>query len=234
MIELFDTHAHYDDERFDDDRSELLTSLKDKKIKYVLNAGTNYETSRFSINLANEYEFVFAACGIHPHEATDDIKKIEEIKSLILSSIGVKSVGEIGLDYYYDTNPRDVQKLCFNRQIELANELDLPIIIHDRDAHSDTMDIIKNHKGTRGVFHSFQGSVEMVKEVLKLGYYISFGGICTFKNARKSIEVIKYAPLDRILIETDSPYLTPVPHRGKRNDSSYVIHVAQKVAEIKK
>ncbi|CEP91969.1 deoxyribonuclease [[Clostridium] sordellii] len=233
---LFDSHAHLNDERFDEDREESINSLKAKGVDLVLNPGACIETSKSSVELANKYDFIYAAVGVHPHdvgEMTED--DIETLRKLALENEKVKAIGEIGLDYYYDNSPREIQKKWFKRQIELANELKLPIIIHDRDAHGDTFEIIKNTKSPEigCVLHCYSGNVELAKEYVKMGCYISIPGTVTFKNNKKTREVAKEIPLEYLLIETDSPYMAPEPHRGKRNDPSLVQFVADKIAQEK-
>ncbi|CEJ72209.1 deoxyribonuclease [[Clostridium] sordellii] len=233
---LFDSHAHLNDEKFDEDREELINSLKAKGVDLVLNPGACIETSKSSVELANKYDFIYAAVGVHPHdvgEMTED--DIETLRKLALENEKVKAIGEIGLDYYYDNSPREIQKKWFKRQIELANELKLPIIIHDRDAHGDTFEIIKNTKSPEigCVLHCYSGNVELAKEYVKMGCYISIPGTVTFKNNKKTREVAKEIPLEYLLIETDSPYMAPEPHRGKRNDPSLVQFVADKIAQEK-
>ncbi|OPZ93973.1 MAG: putative deoxyribonuclease YcfH [Firmicutes bacterium ADurb.Bin419] len=232
---LFDTHAHYDDEKFTEDRYEVIENAHRSGISYIINAATDLKSCEESLAFARKYEYVYAAVGIHPHEVGD----IDDITLLKLSELAkedkVVAIGEVGLDYYYDTAPRETQRHWFAKQINLARDLMLPIIVHDRDAHQDSVDIIKSQKACDigGVFHCYSGSMEMAKELVDYNFYISVGGSLTFKNARKLLEVVRWIPIDRLLIETDSPYLTPEPHRGKRNDSSYVRFVAEKVAEIK-
>ncbi|WP_373600378.1 TatD family hydrolase [Paraclostridium bifermentans] len=233
---LFDSHAHLNDERFDEDREELINSLQEKGVDLVLNPGACIETSKSSVELANKYDFIYAAVGVHPHDVgniTED--DIETLRKLALENDKVKAIGEIGLDYYYDTYPREDQKKWFKRQIELANELKLPIIIHDRDAHGDTFEIIKNTKSPEigCVLHCYSGNVELAREYVKMGCYISIPGTVTFKNNKKTVEVAKEIPLEYLLIETDSPYMAPVPNRGKRNDPSMVQFVADKIAQEK-
>lgn len=231
-MNIFDTHAHYDDEAFDDDREELLSALPKNGVNYVINQGTDVSTSRFSVSLAEKYPYIYAAVGIHPQEIYKE-ENINDIKE-IAAHPKVVAIGEIGLDYYYDSSNKETQLRYFKDQLALANELDLPVVIHDREAHKDTLDILKSItvKNT-GVIHCFSGSLEMAKELLKLGYYLGFDGPITFKNARNSIEILEYIPLDKILIETDSPYLTPIPFRGLRNNSMYLTYVINKIAEIK-
>ncbi|NLI57374.1 MAG: TatD family hydrolase [Clostridium sp.] len=232
---FFDSHAHYDDKRFDNDREEIIKDAFDNGVSYILNASSSRQSVAKSIFLANEFENVYAAIGIHPHDAKDmDEDFLQELKSHAKNQ-KVVAVGEIGLDYHYDFSPRDVQKFWFKKQIDLAKDLKLPIIIHDREAHQDILDIVKNEKASDvgGVFHCFSGSVEMAREVLNNNFHISLAGPITFKNAKKAVEVAEYVPIDRLLIETDSPYLTPEPFRGKRNYSAFVKFVAEKIAEIK-
>lgn len=232
---LFDTHAHLDDERFDNDRKQIIEQCRAEGIELILNAGSNMNTSQKAIDIARGYDFIYASAGVHPHDVKSMDKNTIDELSKLASNKKVKAIGEIGLDYHYDFSPRDVQKQRFMEQIDLAKQLKLPIIVHDRESHGDIMDIFKrmNVSGMGGVLHSFSGSAEMARECLKLGFYLSFSGSVTFKNAVKSVEAVKEIPLDMLLIETDSPYLTPVPHRGERNYPGYVRHVAEKIAEIK-
>ncbi len=229
---IFDTHAHYDDSRFDEDRTELLSSLCNGSVSGIINCGCDLKSSLETVLLTEKHPFVYGAAGVHPHEAEEttdeDLEKIKELYKIEK----IVAVGEIGLDYFYDFSPRERQIEIFRKQIMTANELSLPVIIHDRDAHEDTMNIIKELK-PKGVVHCFSGSAEMAKEILKLGLYIGIGGAVTFKNARKPVEVVEMLPLDRLLLETDAPYMTPVPFRGKRCDSSHIAYTAEKIAEIK-
>lgn len=229
---IFDTHAHYDDSRFDEDRDELLSSLSEKGVSHIVNCGCDLKSSLTTLALAEKYDFVYAALGVHAHEAEDateeDLQKIAEL----YSNKRVVAVGEIGLDYHYDFSPRERQIEIFERQIKLAKELDLPIIVHDREAHEDTMKLLKKYI-PKGVVHCFSGSAESAKEIVKLGMYIGMGGAVTFKNAVKPVEVAKIVPEDRLLLETDAPYMTPVPFRGKRCDSAHIAYTAEKIAEIK-
>ena len=232
-MDIFDTHAHYDDTSYDEDRDEILTAMHENNVKYIINQGVNLETSRFAVSLAEKYPHIYAAVGIHPQDI-DKTEDINEIKKLTSHS-KVVAIGEIGLDYHYDNTNKELQLKYFKDQLHLANDVKLPVVVHDRDAHKDTLDILKSIKVNKtGVIHCFSGSVEMAKELIKLGYYLGFDGPITFNNAKTSIEVLEYIPLDKILIETDAPYLTPVPFRGKRNNSMYLIHVINKIAEIKK
>ena len=233
---IFDTHAHYDDERFDEDRFELIEELHKDGIKYILNAASDVNSTKIGLMLAQKYDFVFTAAGIHPHhvEKIDD-NTIAELEELVRSSKKIVAIGEIGLDYYYDFTPREIQKKWFKEQINLAKKTKLPIIIHDRDSHEDIMKLIidEEAKEVGGVFHCYSGSIEMARDVLDNNFYMSFGGPVTFKNARKVIDVVKFVPEDRLLVETDCPYLTPEPFRGKRNHSGYLKHIIKKIAEIK-
>ena len=230
---FFDTHAHYDDARFDEDRDAVLSALPDSGVDLVVNAGTDLPTSRFGLELAEKYPFVYAAVGIHPHEA-DSLSEsaLAELKALSEHEKAV-AIGEIGLDYHYDFSPREQQKKAFRAQLALARELGLPVIVHDREAHEDCMQIVREFPGLRGVFHCFSGSLEMGRELLKMGWYLSFTGAITFKNARRALETVAEMPTDRLMLETDCPYLTPEPNRGRRNDSRYLHLTAAKVAEIR-
>jgi len=232
---LFDTHAHLDDDKFDKDRDEVIIRCKQEGVDLILNAGSSVETSVKSIALAEKYELIYAAVGVHPHDAAHMDEETAGVLAALTENKKVRAIGEIGLDYHYDFSPRDVQKRRFVEQIDLARQLKLPVIIHDREAHGDVMDIFKKNriKEVGGVLHSFSGSAEMALECIKLGMYISISGPITFKNARRTVEAVRKVPLERLLIETDSPYLTPVPHRGKRNYPGYVKFVAEKIAEIK-
>ncbi|HOS69337.1 MAG TPA: TatD family hydrolase [Bacillota bacterium] len=232
---LFDTHAHLDDDRFDKDRDETIMQCQRDGVELILNAGSNIETSVKAIALAKKYEFIYAAVGVHPHDAAEMDEETAGVLAALAGNKKVRAIGEIGLDYHYDFSPRDVQKQRFVEQIDLARQLKLPVIVHDREAHGDVMDIFKKTriKEVGGVLHSFSGSAEMALECIKLGLYISISGPVTFENARKTVEAVKQVPLDMLLIETDSPYLTPVPYRGKRNYPGYVRFVAEKIAEIK-
>ncbi len=232
---FFDTHAHINDERFDEDRDLVISRARESGIEYILNPGADLKTSIAAVNIANQNEKIYAAVGVHPHDVKDiNEETIQELKKLSENK-KVVAIGEIGLDYYYDNSPRDEQRKWFKRQIELAKEVNLPIIIHDRDAHKETFDILKEYDvGSTGcVMHCYASSVEMAKEYIKMGIYISIAGPVTFKNAKKTYEVAKEIPLEYLLVETDSPYLTPTPYRGKRNESAYVKLVAQKIAEAK-
>ncbi|HHV46238.1 MAG TPA: TatD family hydrolase [Tissierellia bacterium] len=232
---LIDSHAHLDDERFDKDRDSIIKSLRESGIELVINPGADVGSSIKAVALSEKYDNIYAAVGVHPHDAKDmDENTIELLRSFSKRE-KVVAIGEIGLDYYYDNSPRDIQKKWFREQLRLAKEVGLPVIIHSRDAAGDTFDIIKEAQdGTlRGVLHCYSGSVEMAMEYVKLGFYISLAGPVTFKNARVSKEVAKAVPIDRLLIETDSPYLAPEPYRGRRNEPIYVRYVAGAIAEIR-
>lgn len=232
---IFDTHAHYDSEDYNEDRKELLNEMNKNGVIGILNCASSYESVKEVYDLTNEYDFIYGALGIHPENAdelTDE--RLEEIKELINNNDKVIAVGEIGLDYYWEENPpKEVQKETFRKQMALAKELNLPVVIHDRDAHKDTLDIIKEFPEVRGTVHCFSGSVEFAKECIKLGYYIGFTGVITFKNAKKLVQVAKEIPVDRILVETDAPFMSPVPNRGKRNRSDYIKEIIEKIAEIR-
>ena len=229
---IFDTHAHYNDKAFNEDRTKLLDSFTESGILGVINCGTDIEESKNSIALSKEYDFMYCAVGFHPEEISKATENyIDEIKKLASHKKCV-AIGEIGLDYYWVKDNKEDQKRIFTEQVILANELNLPVIIHSRDAHNDTLEILKKYK-PNGVLHCFSGSVEVMKEVLKLGMYIGLGGAVTFKNARVPLEVAKELPLERLLLETDCPYMSPVPMRGKRNQSTYISFVAEKIAEVK-
>ena len=232
MNNIFDSHAHYNDEQFDIDRDSLLASLPEAGIVGIINCGTDVKSSLESLVMAEKYPFVYAACGYHPESAldfTDD--NLLEIDKM-LSHRKCVAVGEIGLEYHYDFVPKDVQKYVFEKHLELAVKYDMPVIVHDREAHADTMELLKKYN-PKGVLHCYSGSAEMAKEVLKMGMYIGLGGAVTFKNAVKPVEVAEMIPIDRLLLETDCPYMAPVPMRGKRNNSAYIEYVAEKIADIR-
>ena len=229
---FFDTHTHLDDEKFDTDRDEVIASFADEGLTLAVNIGANIKTSAASIALAEKYDFIYAAVGVHPNDVGDmtdaDLAQIEEWTK----HPRVVAIGEIGLDYHYDFSPREIQKDIFEKQLILANELDLPVIVHDRESHQDTLDLLTKYR-PKGVVHCFSGSAQMAQEIVKLGMYIGLGGAVTFKNARKPLEVAQSIPLDRLLLETDAPYMSPVPFRGKRNDSSLIPYTAEKIAEVR-
>lgn len=231
---IFDSHAHYDDESFNEDRELVIKELRENNIVGVLNCGASLQGARDSVKLAKENSFFYAAVGVHPEFAnTVDDLALDELRKLSKCE-KVRAIGEIGLDYYYNENPpREVQRAAFVKQMELAQELKLPVIIHNRDAHEDTLEILKMFPEVKGVIHCFSGSVEIAKECVKLGYYIGFTGVITFKNAKKIVDVAKEVPLDRILVETDCPYMAPVPYRGKRNRSEYIKYIIEQLAQVK-
>lgn len=229
---IFDTHAHYDDNQFNEDRDTTLSFIKENGVSNVINCGCDYNSSLASLKLSEKYDFVYAAVGVHPETSAENIlSDCQKVLSLYTNK-KVVAVGEIGLDYHYDDTPKQLQLEAFERQLKLANELNLPVIIHDREAHEDTLRLIKKYK-PQGVLHCFSGSCEMAKEVLKIGMYIGLGGAVTFKNARKPVEVAKMLPDDRLLLETDCPYMAPVPFRGKRCDSSLIANTAEFIASLR-
>lgn len=231
---LFDTHAHFDDPQFDADRDEVLRGLKDLGVGKVMDIGASLDTTRKAIEIAEKYDFVYATAGVHPSETVGMTEEdMEELRRLALSSPKVRAIGEIGLDYHYeDTNPEE-QQHWFRWQLELAKELEMPVVIHDRDSKGKAIEILKEMGITNGVMHCFSGSSEIAKELVKMGFMISFTGVLTFKNARRAVEACAAVPLERLMVETDCPYMAPEPHRGERNFSGYVRFVAEKMAEIK-
>ncbi|WP_022769358.1 MULTISPECIES: TatD family hydrolase [unclassified Butyrivibrio] len=232
---IFDTHAHYDDERFDEDRDALLRSMKEAGIGNIVNIGANMASSRRSLDLAAEYDFMYAAVGVHPSDCAElDDEKIEKLKEMS-SFPKCVAIGEIGLDYYWPEPDHELQKKWFKRQIALAREVELPIIVHSRDAAADTVDILKSENAGElgGVVHCFSYSKEVAEECVKMGFYIGIGGVLTFKNGRKMKEVAEAIPMERIILETDCPYLAPEPFRGKRNSSLYLPYVVSAMAQIK-
>ena len=230
---LFDTHAHLNDPAFDEDREALMAGLADKGIGLVMNAGCSLESSRDIIRMAERYPWLYASVGSHPDSA-DEVNEavIEEYRKLCCHE-KVKAIGEIGLDYYYEDIPREIQKKAFRMQMALANELDMPVIIHEREAHDDGMRIVKEFPKVKGVFHCYSGSAEMARQLVNMGWYIGFTGVLTFKNARKAVETAASVPLERIVLETDCPFMAPEPFRGKRNDPGYLPKMAEKLAEIR-
>ena len=239
-MEFFDTHSHYNDEKFDEDREQIIKDTYESGVTKFVCAGYNIESSKTAIELSKKYEFIYSICGISPNDVPQSEqelwKNIAEISKIVKENETNKlvAIGEIGLDYYWSTENKELQKEAFIKQIDLANELNLPIVIHSRDASSDTIDILKAHSvEKKGIFHCCQFNQEMIRQALELGYYISFAGPVTFKNSKNAPDVVNMVPLDRILIETDSPYLAPEPNRGKRNDSRNVKYVAQKIADLK-
>ena len=231
---LFDTHAHMDDRAFDEDRAELLASLPDQGLALVMNPGCSLESSRNAVALANTYDYIYAAVGSHP-DVADEVNDtvLAEYSKLCAENPKVKAIGEIGLDYHYEDIPRELQKKAFIAQMELARELKLPVIVHERDAHEDGMNIVRDFRDVTGVFHCYSGSAEMARQLVDMGWYIGFTGVLTFKNARKALEVAASIPLDRLVIETDCPYMAPEPFRGKRNDPGKIYRMAEKLAELR-
>lgn len=233
-MELFDSHAHYNDEKFQEDREKVLSQIYKSGVTKIVNAGYNLESSKQAIEIANKHEFIYATVGISPNDIED--YKEEHLKEIakLAQNKKVVAIGEIGLDYYWNKENKDLQKEIFISQIEIANKLNLPIVIHTREAIYDTLEILKNNScNKKGVFHCCPFNVDLVREGLKLGFYISFAGPTTFKNSKNASEIINMVQLDKMLIETDSPYLSPEPLRGKRNDSRNVIYIAQKIAETR-
>lgn len=234
-MRLFDTHAHYDADAFDADRMEVLASMPGQGVELILNPGCDLKSSQTAVELAERFPFVYAAVGVHPEECADwnaehDIPVLEALAQ----NPKVRAIGEIGLDYHWPENPpRELQQQVFHAQLDLAEKLNLPVIVHDRDAHHDCLDIVRAHPNVTGVYHCYSGGVEDAKTLMKLGWMISFTGSITFKNARRALEVIDLLPMDRIMIETDSPYMSPEPFRGRRNDSGRVHLVAEAIARRK-
>lgn len=236
-MKFFDSHAHLDDSKFNEDREELIESLKEN-IKYVVSAGYNLESSQNAINLSEKYDFIYATCGISPNDIPQTEHELwimlDKLKQLLNKKNKIVAVGEIGLDYYWNKENKELQKKAFIEQIKIANEYNLPIVIHSRDASVDTIEILKENKTLLpGVFHCCQHNEELVKNALELGFYISFAGPVTYKSAKKADDIIKMVPNEKMLIETDSPYLSPEPFRGTRNNPSLVKFVAQKISEVK-
>ena len=231
---LFDTHAHMDDRAFDEDRHELIAELPGQGVGLVMNPGCSLASSRNADALSRQYDFVYAAVGSHP-DAADEVNEevLEEYRKLCKLNSKIKAVGEIGLDYHYEDIPRELQLKAFRAQMALAAELDLPVIVHEREAHADGMAVVDEFPTVKGVFHCYSGSAEMAKELVKRGWYIGFTGVLTFKNAKKAVEVASQIPLDRLVLETDCPYMAPEPFRGKRNHPGYLYRMAEKLAEIR-
>ena len=233
MMKIFDTHSHYADYAFDEDREQVLAELPDKGIELVMLAASDMRDSLANSELAAKYDYVYASAGIHP-ESVDDTPTdyLDRLREIIASNPKVRAVGEIGLDYHYDDYDREKQIRVFREQLELAAELDMPVIVHSRNATEDTIEILKEYR-PRGVVHCFSGSAETAKEVIKLGMYIGFTGVLTFKNAKKALKALAEVPIDRLLMETDCPYMAPEPFRGRRSDSSMIAYTAAKAAEVK-
>ena len=230
---LFDTHAHLDDRAFDADRETLLSQLPQQGLALVMNPGCSLCSSQNADALSKAYDYIYAAVGSHP-DAADEVNEavLEQYRQLVKSNSKIKAIGEIGLDYHYEDIPRELQKAAFRAQMQLAQELKLPVIVHEREAHADAMEILDEFPTVTGVFHCYSGSVEMAKELVRRGWYIGFTGVLTFKNAKKAVEVAKALPHDRLVLETDCPYMAPEPFRGKRNHPGYLYRMAEKLAEI--
>lgn len=232
-MELFDTHTHLTDEAFGADRCEIINTLNENGVKYVTDVGCDLRDAYKSVELAEKYPFIYAAVGMHPHYASEMTDEMLFSLEKLLAHKKVVALGEIGLDYHYDLSKRDVQRHCFVQQLELAQQLNMPVVLHIREAFGDCMDILRAHKnGLKGVMHCYSGSLETARECVDMGLYIAFGGALTFKNAQKQLENICALPLDRIVLETDCPYLTPVPLRGKRNEPKFIAYTARKAAEL--
>ena len=230
---LFDSHAHLNDEAFDQDRPDLLETFRDAGVGLVMNAGCSLASSREGIALAEAYPWIYCSVGTHPDTADEVNEEVLEVYRQMCSHPKVKAIGEIGLDYYYETIHRDAQMRAFRMQMQLAEELDMPVIVHERDAHEDGMSIVKEFPKVKGVFHCYSGSAEMARQLVDMGWYIGFTGVLTFKNARKAVETAASIPLERILLETDCPYMAPEPYRGKRNHPGYLPKMAEKLAQIR-
>lgn len=231
---IFDTHAHYDDAQFDADREALLSAMPENGVGLILDPGCDPESSRAAIALAEQYPHIYAAVGYHPENCAPYTDADLDILRRLAQHPKVVAIGEIGLDYYWEQNPpKEFQQAVFRAQLALACELSLPVIVHDRDAHADCLAIVKEFPEVRGVFHCYSGSVEMARELWKLGWYLGLDGPVTYKNARRTVEVAAEVPLERLLLETDSPYMAPVPKRGTRNDSRNIRCIAEKIAEIR-
>ncbi len=231
---IFDSHAHYDDEQFDEDRERVFKEIQNNGVIGVINCGSSLKGLNMSVELSKQYDFIYAAAGIHPENADEFNEDVEKLICNLAEINDIIAIGEIGLDYYWEENPsRDIQQEVFRRQMKIAERYNLPVIIHDREAHGDTLKIMKEFPKVKGVVHCFSGSVEFAKECLKLGYYIGVTGVVTFKNSKVIKAVVKEVPLDRLLVETDCPYMAPTPNRGKRNQSDYIAFVLKEIATIK-
>ena len=239
-MRLFDSHAHYDDARFDGETERILAEVHASGVEKITNIASSLATSRASVRFAETHDYIYASVGVHPSDAVRDMQNadwLEQLEGLYRSSEKVVAIGEIGLDYHYGKEDKEEQKLCFDAQMQLAAKLDAPAVIHDREAHEDTLEILARYPSVTGVVHSFSGSFEMAKQVMKMGYYISVNGVLTFNNAKKIVDIVtrldELAPnaRERILMETDCPYLAPVPFRGKLNRSDYMLYTAEKAAD---
>lgn len=230
---IFETHAHYDDKRYNNDRNEILQNCYKNGITKIVNIGADMKSSKNSVELSQKYDFVYATVGVHPHDVKNMSQNDIDTLKKMSKNDKVVAIGEIGLDYYYEYSDKETQRKWFIEQLKLANELDMPVVIHSRDADNECYEIIKKYCKTKAVIHCFSGSKELALKYIELGYYIGVGGVVTFKNARRMVEVVEKIPLESVLLETDAPYLTPEPHRGERNISNYLTFVAEKVANIK-
>ena len=232
---IFDSHAHYNDSKFDEDRDEVLKGIQESNVRYIMNVADSMKSLKKVLDIAGKYDFVYASVGVHPEEVTDLSQKDMDILMEYTKLPKVKAIGEIGLDYYWGDVEKSLQKMWFSQQIELAKAVRLPIIVHDREAHGDCVDILRseNARDVGGILHCFSGSREMARDILDMGMYIGIGGTVTFKNARKVKEVAEYVPLESIVLETDAPYLAPEPFRGKRNSSDLIKYIAEEIARIK-
>ena len=230
---LFDTHAHMNDPAYDEDREQILLGLKDKGVELVMNVGCCLASSRDCIAMAEKYPFVYASVGSHPDSADEVNEEVLDQYRQMAQHPKVKAIGEIGADYYYETIPRQIQLQAFRMQMELARELNLPVIVHERNAHDDGMRVVKEFKDVTGVFHCYSGSAEMARQLVDMGWYIGFTGVLTFKNARKAVETAERIPLERIVLETDCPFMAPEPFRGRRNDPGYLFRMAERLAQIR-
>ncbi len=231
----FDTHAHYDDRAFDKDREAVLQDIHGAGVAYMVNVGCDLSSSLRSVALARQYDWIYAAVGTHPSDTGKmSDADLSMYRSICRTEKKVVAIGEIGLDYHWDTTAREIQKQRFRQQLDLAIEVNKPVVIHERDAHAEAMQIIREYRGrVTGVFHCYSGALDMAKELIEMGWYLSFTGVITYKNARKALEVLQWLPLDRIMIETDCPYLSPEPNRGRRNDSRNLLYTNARLAEIK-
>lgn len=231
---IFDTHAHLDDRAFDADREELLSQLPSNGVGLLMNPGCSLASSLAAVELAKKYDYVYAAVGSHP-DAADEVNEqvLSRYRELVKKNPKVRAIGEIGLDYHYEDIPREIQQRAFRAQMALAAELNLPVIVHEREAHEDGMKIVREYPGVTGVFHCFSGSLEMAQWLIARGWYIGFGGVLTFKNAKKALQVAANIPLERIVLETDCPYMAPEPFRGRRNDPGKLCRVAEKLAQLR-
>ncbi len=230
---FIDSHAHYNASAFDEDRDAVLSALPEGGVAAVINIGDNLAASRTCIRLSEKYPFMYAAVGVHPESAAEVTEGALHALCEMAAHEKVVAIGEIGLDYYYDDVPRDVQREAFRAQLRIAKRLGKPVVIHDREAHGDCLSLLQEEDIHLGVMHCFSGSVEFMREVVRQGLYVALGGVVTYKNARHAVDVAREVPMERLLLETDCPYLAPVPHRGKRNSSLYLVHTAEKIAEIR-